>query len=348
MLRFMVILLGFALAACGGDSVNGSASPEPGVSKTQEQVGAERAERFRKARDEQQSHPSRIPSELKSVQLPPLPELFDCVREEGGVLIAAHRGGPARGLPENALETMQVSLNAGIRVFEVDVATSQDGVLYLMHDRSLRRTTGYDGGVADTDWSTVSDLNLKDASGDVTPSNPPKLADALQWAKHRGAILELDKKETSSFRDIIAAVRTAGAENNVVLISYNDDQAKQIARLAPDLMLTASVRSRDHQKELEDAGIRAENLIAWMGTRNPNPRAFQAVSNRGIEVAFGTLGRPGERLDDIYLADGDASEYQDLVDDGLVLLATDEAAFVANHLTDDDRAWETCARLPVN
>lgn len=281
-------------------------------------------------------------STAQAVSLPALPGLFDCVREEGGVLIAAHRGGPAPGYPENAIETLQNALNAGIRVFEIDVATSQDGVLYLMHDRSLRRTTGYDGEVADTDWSIVSGLRLRDNARKRTDFHPPKLTDVLVWAKQNGAILELDKKQTSSFRDIISAIRAAGAENNVIMISYNDSQAAQIARLAPNLMMTTSVRSADHQRELEADGVRAENLIAWMGTNRPNPRAFQAVGRRGLESAFGTLGRKGERLDDQYLADGDASEYQDLVDGGLTLIATDEPFEVADQLSADDRAWERC------
>jgi len=283
------------------------------------------------------------PNALPAKAIVDLPGFFDCAREEKALIIAAHRGGPAPGYPENALETMQNALEAGIRVFEIDVATSQDGVLYLMHDRSLRRTTGYSGSVADTNWSTVSGLTLKDKSGQNTRFNPPKLTDALIWAKESGAILELDRKETSSFRDIVSAVRAAGAENNVILISYNDNQAGQIAKVAPDLMLTAGVRSRDHQNELEDAGIRAENLIAWMGTERPNTRAFQAVGRRGVETAFGTLGRPGERLDDQYIADGDAREYQDLVDGGLTLLATDEPFFVADNLTSDDKVWERCS-----
>ncbi|MEM6557502.1 MAG: hypothetical protein AAF642_16585, partial [Pseudomonadota bacterium] len=32
-----------------------------------------------------------------ALQLGPLPDFFDCVREQGGLLIASHRGGPAPG-----------------------------------------------------------------------------------------------------------------------------------------------------------------------------------------------------------------------------------------------------------
>jgi len=273
----------------------------------------------------------------------PLPEFFDCVRESGGLLIASHRGGPAPGYPENAIETLQYGLDRGILIHEIDVAESRDGVLFLMHDRSLGRTTTGDGFVADTDWATIQGLNLKDDSGAITSFTPPNLSDVLLWAKSTGAIVELDKKPTTSFRNIISHVRAADAEDHVVLITYDDAQAKEVARLAPDLMMTASVNSRNHQEELEAAGLNPDHLITWMGISNANPRAFEAVGRRGVETAFGTLGRPGERLDDLYWQDGDPSEYQALADGGLTMLATDTPYRVAEALQVDDLALSACA-----
>ena len=129
----------------------------------------------------------------------------------------------------------------------------------------------------------------------------------------------------------------------MILITYNDNQAAEVARLAPDLMLTASARGgRDIQK-LEDLGVDSNNLIAWTGVNNPDGAAWDRNARNGVESAFGTLGRPGERLDDIYLADGDISEYEDMMKDGLVLLATDEVDIIAELMTGDNRAWERCA-----
>ena len=79
-----------------------------------------------------------------------------------------------------------------------------------------------------------------------------------------------------------------------------------------------------------------------MGINNPNPRAFAAVNGRGIETAFGTLGRPDTRLDTVYWADGDPSEYEDLVSAGLTLLATDEVYRVAEALTADEGVRDRC------
>lgn len=262
-------------------------------------------------------------SEVQEAQTVDLGERMDCVREENGLLLAAHRGGPDHGYPENALETLQHALNSGIPMMEIDVAESRDGVLFLMHDRSLTRTTTGSGAVADTDWETIASLQLVDNDGKVTKFHAPRLSDVLDWAVKSGALLELDRKPTTSFRNIIEAVREAGAEENVLIITYNDEEAWQVADLAPDLMMTAGVGDREHEAALLEGGVDATRLIAWTGTSQPSPGKWRGLASKGIESAFGTLGRSGERLDDQYWADGDPEEYEALVENGLVLLATD-------------------------
>lgn len=273
----------------------------------------------------------------------PLPDLFNCLRLQGGALVAAHRGGFAPGYPENAIETMQYGFERGIRVFEIDVAESRDGVLFLHHDDRFGRTVDAAGYNSDTDWATIAGYRLKDTEGDVTSFHPPKLTDALLWARQTGAIVELDRKKTTSFANIWAAVKAAGAEGNTVMISYSDEEAAEIARVAPGAMMTASARGGRDVERLEGLGVDRSRLIAWTGTREPDPPAFARLLDESVEPAFGTLGRPGERLDDQYWADGDGSEYQRLVDDGVVLIATDEPYKVAEWLTADDDGWAACA-----
>ena len=127
------------------------------------------------------------------------------------------------------------------------------------------------------------------------------------------------------------------------MISYSDEEAAEIARVAPGAMMTASARGGRDVERLEGLGVDRSRLIAWTGTREPDPPAFARLLDESVEPAFGTLGRPGERLDDQYWADGDGSEYQRLVDDGVVLIATDEPYKVAEWLTADDDGWAACA-----
>jgi glycerophosphoryl diester phosphodiesterase len=113
-----------------------------------------------------------------------------------------------------------------------------------------------------------------------------------------------------------------------------------VAGLAPDLMMTAGVRDAEQRGRLARGGVDLTRVVAWLGTRAADDGAIADLRAAGIEVAFGTLGRPGQRLDDVYAADGDASEYQELVDRGVTLLATDRPYFVARELTADDVALE--------
>lgn len=290
------------------------------------------------------SAPPRAPVASQAAPLTAsLPEMFDCLRETGGVVVAAHRGGPAPGYPENVLETLQHGYERGIRVFEIDIHESRDGVLFLHHDSRFGRVIDGEGYTADTDWAAIVAMRLKDNDGKLTDFRPSKLTDVLLWAKEAGAIIELDRKNTTSFRNIWAAVVAAGAEANVIMISYNDDEAAEIARIAPDAMMTATAFGGRDIERLESMGVDRTRIIAWTGTSEPNPAAYERLAREGVESAFGTLGRRGERLDDQYWEDDDGSEYQRLVDDGVVLIATDEPYRVADWLTADDEGWAACA-----
>ena len=267
----------------------------------------------------------------------PLPKVFDCVRENGGIFLAAHRGGPKAGFPENTLEAMMEAYRSGVRVFEVDVQASSDGVLFLLHDDSLARTTTGRTDAADTNWRTISNLPTVDMNGRVTRIRPPELSSVLEWARSSGAILELDKKSNADWAAIIDAVNAAGASNHVIMITYNHGDAQLIHRLAPDLML--SVGLEDNQLP---RGVDPTVALAWTGTREPSPGFWRSLRRRGIEPIFGTLGRPDQRLDDVYLVDGDPSEFEDMIEQGLVMLATDRAEELAGLLSEDDDAIETC------
>lgn len=250
-----------------------------------------------------------------------LSDRLNCVRESGGVLLIGHRGGPTRDYPENAIETFQRTFDAGTRAMEVDTAETKDGKLVLMHDDDLERTTTGTGLVADHTLADIQKLKLQTGSKDTTFS-PPTLEAALAWAVRTGAVLEIDKKRSATYPPIIAAIRAAKAENNVIVITYTDAQAAEVHTAAPDLMITATITSPAQLDSLLKRGVNPETLIAWTGVQTPDPDLWQALSRRGVESAFGTTGPKSTAFDTLYWDDGDGSEYQDLVSGGLTILVT--------------------------
>jgi glycerophosphoryl diester phosphodiesterase len=256
---------------------------------------------------------------------------LDCLRQSGGVLLIGHRGGPTRDYPENAIETFARTFKAGTHGMEIDVVMSSDGVPYLMHDDTLERTSTGEGPTGSLPWSAIQTLALETYQTE-TAFHPPTLKAALDWAVANHAVLELDKKRATPYAPILAAVREAKAENNVFIITYTDDQAVEIHKTAPDLVVTATITSISQLDNLLRRGVKADHLVAWTGTERPDPALWKALADRGVESAFGTLGPRSTSLDGKYWADGDGSEYDALPADGLTILVTDITDKVARQL----------------
>jgi len=70
----------------------------------------------------------------------------------------AHRGA-GKLAPENTLAAFRLGAQHGYRMFECDAKLSSDGVVFLMHDATLERTTNGRGVGGDKPWSELSQLD---------------------------------------------------------------------------------------------------------------------------------------------------------------------------------------------
>ena len=268
-----------------------------------------------------------------------LSAMLDCFEGAGKTLISAHRGGPSAGLPENAIETMDAMMAAVPAIMEVDVAQSTDGVLYLMHDRTIDRTTTGTGRTTDLAWERIKGLKLRDEAGWVTPYSVPTLAAALDWAKGK-TVLQIDFKRTASFEDVVAMIRDKGMEDRVVLIAYSQDQALRLHQLAPEMLISYSISAPGDLDAAVAAGIPADRIVAFTGTRLPRPDLFAALDEADVEVIFGTLGRSPDSIDNVIDRFGTDERYAELSQGGVDLLATDRGREAAEALAEAGRLPE--------
>src|SRR5690625_6195678 len=64
-------------------------------------------------------------------------------------IVTGHREGIVEGYPENSIEAMENTPRHTHAFFEVDPRITKDGVIVLMHDVTLDRTTNGTGKVSD-------------------------------------------------------------------------------------------------------------------------------------------------------------------------------------------------------
>lgn len=111
-----------------------------------------------------------------------------------GIIISGHRGGMAKGYPENCIESFEHTLRNMPSFFEVDPRMTRDSVVVLMHDSTLERTTTGEGRVRDYTWEELQQLNLVDRNGNITSYRIPTAEEAVLWSRGK-TVLNFDTKD---------------------------------------------------------------------------------------------------------------------------------------------------------
>ncbi len=73
------------------------------------------------------------------------------------MLVAGHRGVRV-GAPENTMEAFHRAAQAGVDMIETDIRMTKDGVLVLMHDETIDRTTKGTGKVRDMTYAQLHEM----------------------------------------------------------------------------------------------------------------------------------------------------------------------------------------------
>ncbi|PRD45435.1 glycerophosphodiester phosphodiesterase family protein [Sphingobacterium haloxyli] len=232
-------------------------------------------------------------------------------------LISAHRGGPDIDYPENAIETFQRVASKMPAIIECDIALTKDSVLVLMHDETLDRTTTGGGKVSRYTLAELKELHLKDPAGTVTNYRIPTLEETLRWGIGQ-VIFTLDVKRNVPYQLVVDAIRKTKSEAYVVIITYSANQAAVVHNLAPDLMISASIKNIEDLIRLNDMDIPDTRLVAFIGTSQADKNLTDLLHQHGILCILGTIGnldrQAQERGEQVY------AEY---IENGADILSTD-------------------------
>lgn len=116
--------------------------------------------------------------------------------------VMAHRGLSADA-PENTLYAFSDAISVGADFIELDVQQTRDGVLVVMHDSNLKRTTGVNKDIWDVDYADIQNL---DAGSWFDPAYAnariPTLEETLQFVDKR-ARLNIEVKPTKHGSDTL-------------------------------------------------------------------------------------------------------------------------------------------------
>jgi glycerophosphoryl diester phosphodiesterase len=154
----------------------------------------------------------------------------------------AHRGA-GKLAPENTLAAFRLGAEYGYRMFECDAKLSADGVVFLMHDATLERTTNGHGIGGDLPWHALSQLDAgswhsRTFAGEALPT----LEALARFCRANGHLLNIEIKPTPGTEAAtgeavarLAAHLWAGAASPPLLTSFQPEALAAAQQTTPEL-----------------------------------------------------------------------------------------------------------------
>ncbi|MEM0481436.1 MAG: glycerophosphodiester phosphodiesterase family protein [Nitrososphaerota archaeon] len=147
-------------------------------------------------------------------------------------LITAHRGFSGR-FPENTLRAVKEALRLGVDGIEVDARTTKDGIVVLMHDETVERTTNGGGRVRDLTWPVIRRLDAGSWKGEEFRGEPvPRLEDVLAETGGR-VVLHVEVKEPGDEEAVLKVIKECGALDWVLISSFHPQVIKNTYSIEP-------------------------------------------------------------------------------------------------------------------
>jgi glycerophosphoryl diester phosphodiesterase len=220
--------------------------------------------------------------------------------------VVAHRGGEG---PENTIHAFRTGLAQGADLLEMDVRTSADGILLLLHDETVDRTTDGSGAVADL---TLAELKALDAAAQWSPDGGrtfplraegiaiPTLAEALAAFPRTPLLLDLKAADAV---DLCTLIRSHDSQERVLVVAHLHSEIAPFRQQCPEV---ATGLSRIEGGTLivlnalrlgRLAPLPAEAALfpmQWRGLSLISPRLVATARQRNLSLFVWTVDEPQE------------------------------------------------------
>lgn len=218
------------------------------------------------------------------------------------LVVIAHRGNHVN-VPENSLASYEEAIKSGADYVEIDLRTSKDGMLMILHDATVDRMTNGQGNVADKTWAELQSLQLKNPKADdPTAYRIPEFREVLRLCKNR-IYIYLDFKN-ADVAETWKQIQAEGMEKQIVVYLNKVPDYKKWRSVAPQMPLMTSlfdeVKNKDqlryflgqvkiealdniYDKEMVQAA-QSEGVSVWLDVQSPSegPEAWNNALQKGV------------------------------------------------------------------
>ena len=163
-------------------------------------------------------------------------------------LVIAHQGGDGVW-PGETLFAYQNAVDLDVDVLEMDIHITSDGILVLMHDETVDRTTE---GTGEIESMTLGELKQLDAGYDWSPDEGanfpfrgqnitvPTLEEVFTAFPEYRMTIEIKKTNTSMAKPFCETIRKYNMEDKVLVASFHDERLKEFRAECPEVATSSA------------------------------------------------------------------------------------------------------------
>ena len=197
--------------------------------------------------------------------------------------VIGHRGNPATYC-ENTVEGSMIAFNAGADIIENDIYISKDGVLFVMHDEDISRTTNGTGLISEMTYNELRSFTMNGTEN--TPI--PTLEEYFQAFDGLDVQLFVEIKggEADIIDELVKLIDKYSFLDQISVISFNGTQLNRLYQALPEISLgfLCNTDSGSTLGKTKTALTYTKNYNSTYNTSysNVDTRFYQQLNYRGI------------------------------------------------------------------
>lgn len=213
-------------------------------------------------------------------------------------LIIAHRGFSSLA-PENTLVAYRKAIEVGAEMAECDTYLTKDGVPILLHDRTLKRTTGTD---APPRALTLEEIQKLDAGKWKDPEyageRVPTLKELMTLVKGKLRLV-IEIKEHEIEEPVLKVIHESGVPlEELMIFSFYYDVVEKMAKLEPLLPTTWLVGDLPYDRagrhEVIRQALAARCSAVGLPYERAEPTFLRSAHKAGLQVFVWTVDEPAD------------------------------------------------------
>jgi len=148
----------------------------------------------------------------------------------------AHRGASGR-FPENTVIAFRAAIDAGADMCELDVQSTRDGVVVVMHDETLERTTDGYGPLAALTLAELKALNIVSGPGRAPAGERVPTLDEVFAVTRGRCALNIELKSEGVEAAVCRAIHGNGELEQSMVSSFDWSALEQVRALEPEIRI---------------------------------------------------------------------------------------------------------------